>query len=228
METDGLSRQIIKRGLLDNLAEVCTFEVPEGMVKVEFNQIWDRIKMDAIQSGQAQETDFEGKDGPDDENERKDFEYIAERRVRLGLLLAEVGKKNDIQIAQEEVNRALMQEAQRYPGEEKKVLDYFKDNDGAMDQLRAPLYEEKVCDFILGVASVTEKKVTRKQLEETLKALENSDEEITSNAKGKKPTKSKTKLVVNKKKPEKKEPTKKNSTSKKLISKKATTKKTNI
>lgn len=176
MEYGNLSRSITKRRLLDALADMVSFEVPEGMLDAEFAQIWNQIKMDAIRSGEATAEDFEGKDGPDDKKEAAEFRSIAERRVRLGLLLSEAGQANDVQVSQEEVSKQVMQEAQRYPGQEQEVFKYFQSNPEAMAQLRAPIFEEKVCDLIISLASVKEKKATKDQLEAALKALDAADE----------------------------------------------------
>jgi trigger factor len=190
METEGASRALIKRRLLDELEDICDFDAPQGMVDLEFQEIWARIQQDAVTAGEAKLEDFEGKDGPEDKKERKEFEEIATRRVRLGLLLSEVGQQNDVQIAQEEINRALMQEAQKYPGQEKEVLDYFKGNENAMAQLRAPIYEEKVCDLIIAKTSIKDKGVTREVLEQALRDLE-SDESGTPKTKKKPKSKQK-------------------------------------
>ena len=174
-ELEGISRTILKRALLDDLAERCKFEVPESMIDIEFKQIWAQIKQDMIQAGEATAETLEGLDGPKDPAEHKDFMDIAERRVRLGLLLSEAGQAKGVTLAADEVNRRVMQEAQRYPGQEKEVLDFYTKNDQAMAQLRAPLYEEKVCAAILEDATVKEKKVTRAQLEQIIEAMD-SDE----------------------------------------------------
>jgi trigger factor len=95
---------------------------------------------------------------------KADYRKIAERRVRLGLLLAEVGKRNKIEVSREELGQAIVREAQRYPGQERKVIDYYQQNNEALSQLRAPLYEDKVVDYILELAKVSEKSVTPKEL----------------------------------------------------------------
>ena len=112
---------------------------------------------------------------PEDEKERAEFRSIAERRVRLGLLLSEVGTQNDVQVTSEEVNRRLVGEAQRYPGQEKDVFDYYKNDENAMASIRAPIFEDKVCELILDAAAVTEKPVSRAELEAAMRALEEMD-----------------------------------------------------
>ena len=174
-ESEGVTKSILKRQLLDELSKLAKFDVPAGMVKLEFAQIWERIKMDAIQEGQAKPEDFEGMEGPADKAEYKEYHDIAERRVRLGLLLSEIGQAEDVQIAQDELNRRIMQEAQKYPGQEKEVFEYFKKDQNAMAQLRAPIYEEKVCDLIISKAQVKDKTATRKQLEDAISKLDEDE-----------------------------------------------------
>jgi len=154
-----LSKARLKRALLDALAEAHHFAVPEGMVEVEFAQIWQQVE----------ESKKRGELDPDEaaksEDELKaDYRSIAERRVRLGLLLSEVGQGHNITIAAEELNRAMFEEARRFPGQERKVLEYFKNSPEAVAQLRAPLFEGKVVDFILELAKPKERKVSVAEL----------------------------------------------------------------
>jgi trigger factor len=160
-----ISRTMIKRQLLDKLADSHKFAVPEGLVEGEFNAIWQRIE-EAKKNGQKVEED--------EEKMRKEYRDIAERRVRLGLLLADVGRSNSIDVTPEELNQAAMREAMRYQGQERQVLEYFSKNPEAKDQLRAPIFEEKTVDFILELAKVTEKSVTP---EELLKAAREAEED---------------------------------------------------
>jgi trigger factor len=160
-----ISRTMIKRQLLDKLADSHKFAVPEGLVEGEFNAIWQRIE-EAKKNGQKVEED--------EEKMRKEYRDIAERRVRLGLLLADVGRSNSIDVTPEELNQAAMREAMRYQGQERQVLEYFSKNPEAKDQLRAPIFEEKTVDFILELAKVSEKSVTP---EELLKAAREAEEE---------------------------------------------------
>ena len=223
-ESEAMSRTLLKRALLDQLAEHHPFDVPEGMVDIEFKQIWEQIKRDAIQSGEAKEEDFADMDGPADDKERAEFMSIAERRVRLGLLLSEVGQKNGVQIRQEEVNRLIAQEASRFPGQEKEVYDFYKENEAAAAQLRAPLYEEKVVDFILEIAEVAEKKVTRDQLMEALRALE-EDDEVESKPVKKKPAAKARSTAAKKPAAKKAAPAKKAAAAKKPAAKKTAARK---
>ena len=245
---DGITRQRLKQGLLDKLAERYDFPVPPGMVEMEFQSIWAQYEADkerrketaatgdtseaaagpldaaaivapeetalegasdrAPATGEAEhpqtheapphrvsppaeaaeapidggaviapeETALEGAldtvaavdavegEGADDEKARDEFRRIAERRVRLGLLLAEVGRNNNITVGQEELNQALAQEARRVPGYERQVIDYYRKNPDALNNLRAPIFEEKVVDFIVELAKPGERKVTPQEL----------------------------------------------------------------
>lgn len=160
-EYDGLSRLAIKRRLLDALAERASFTVPEAMVEGEFAEIWQRVEAD-MKAGKLDGDDA----GKDEAALKADYRGIAERRIRLGLLLSEIGRTNNIQVAREELSRAMMAEVQRYPGQEKQVIEYFQKNPQAMEQLRSPLFEEKVVDFMLELAQVTDETVTPEALAE--------------------------------------------------------------
>ncbi len=245
---DGVTRQHLKRSLLDKLAEQYDFPVPPGMVEMEFNSIWAQYEgekearkeiearqaaatgagegpidaaaiiapeetaleggaerapagaeaakppehassvptshhalshpgsaeepIDAAAIVAPEETALEGASDsepaaapdPEEEKARGDFRALAERRVRLGLLLAEVGRNNNITVSQEELNQALTQEARRHPGYERQVIDYYRNNPDALNNLRAPIFEEKVVDFIVELAKPSEKSVTPQQL----------------------------------------------------------------
>lgn len=156
---DRLSRMHVKRKLLDALAEGHRFEVPQGLVDIEFDAIWKQLQADK-EAGRLDEDD---KNKGDDEL-RQEYRVIAERRVRLGLLLSEVGRKNAISVTQDDMNRAVVAEAQRFPGQEHMVFQYYQQNKDAMDALRAPIYEDKVIDFILELAQVTDKAVSIEEL----------------------------------------------------------------
>lgn len=160
-----ISRSMIKRQLLDKLAESHKFEVPEGLVESEFNAIWQRVE-EAKKNGEKPEDD--------EEKMREEYRDIAERRVRLGLLLADVGRSNSIDVTPEELNQAVMREAMRYPGQERQVLEFYGKNAELKEHLRAPIFEEKTVDFILELAKVTEKPVTP---EELMKAARETEEE---------------------------------------------------
>ena len=158
-EHDGASRAKAKRNLLDQLDEAHSFDLPPNMVEQEFNQIWQQLQAEM----DAGRTADEDKDKTEDEL-KEEYRKIAERRVRLGLVLAEIGRVADVRISEQEVNQALIREARQYPGQETQVVEFFRNNPGAMAQLRAPIYEDKVVDHILEVAEITEETVSREEL----------------------------------------------------------------
>lgn len=164
-EHNALTRTFLKRKLLDALAATHDFAVPESMVEAEFEQIWAQLEREA---GDNEEEKAKL------EAEKEDYRNIAVRRVRLGLLLSEIGQANNIQITQAEMNRLIAQEAQRYPGQQQQVVKFFTENAMAAAQLRAPLYEEKVVDFILEKAELIEKTVSREELTQALEADDDS------------------------------------------------------
>ena len=158
-EFAGAIRQRVKRTLLDRLDESHKFEAPPSLVAEEFKLMWDSIKAEMESSGKtfADENTTE-------EAAKEEYQKIADRRVRLGLVLSEIGEKNKISVTDDEVSRAVIERARSMPGREKEVWDYYRNNANALAQLRAPIYEDKVVDFILELANVTEKKVTREDL----------------------------------------------------------------
>jgi trigger factor len=158
-EYSAAARLKVKRDLLDKLADSHDFPVPETLVEGEFEAIWKQVEQ-AKEKGQLEDED---KNKSDDEL-KAEYRGIAERRVRLGLLLAEVGRTNNIKISDDEVRRALFDEARRYPGQERQVLEFYKKNPGAVESLKAPIYEDKVIDFILEMAKVNERTVTPEEL----------------------------------------------------------------
>jgi trigger factor len=191
---DAASRLRLKRSLLDKLAEGHDFPVPPGMVDLEFDNIWGQYEarrevspavagVDAIPAA-TEEGGVEtvpaaaGEGGADviptaagpgsadqsDEAAKAEYRKIAERRVRLGLLLAEVGRKNNITVTSDEVNQAITREARRHPGHERQVLDFYRQNPGTIDALRAPIFEDKVIDFIVELAKIGERRVTPQEL----------------------------------------------------------------
>ncbi len=174
-ELGALTRTHMKRKLLDTLASRHDFEVPESMVDGEFEQIWAQLEQEVAQEADAEEARAKL------EAERGDYRRIAERRVRLGLLLSEIGQRNNITVSPAEMNRLIGQEAARYPGEQAKVVKFFQENPMAAAQLRAPLYEDKVVDFLLSKADVAERIVSRADLEA---AIEDDDESPTGHVHG--------------------------------------------
>ncbi len=158
-EFAGATRQRVKRVLLDKLDETHRFEAPPSLVTEEFDQMWNSIKAEMDAGGKT----FADEDTTE-EAAREEYHKIADRRVRLGLVLSEIGEKNKITVTDDEVSRAVIERARSMPGREKEVWDYYRNNANALAQLRAPIYEDKVVDFILELANVTEKKVTREEL----------------------------------------------------------------
>jgi trigger factor len=158
-EFAGATRQRVKRMLLDRLDESHRFEAPPSLVEEEFNLMWNSIKAEMESSGKT----FADEDTTE-EAAKVEYRAIADRRVRLGLVLSEIGERNKITVTDDEVSRAVIERARQMPGREKEVWDYYRNNANALAQLRAPIYEDKVVDFILELANVTEKKVTREDL----------------------------------------------------------------
>jgi trigger factor len=155
----GASRQKLKRALLDQLDERHKFEPPPTLVEQEFNNVWSAIENDLKQQGRT----F-ADEGTTEENARAEYHAIAERRVRLGLVIAEIGEKNNITVSEEQLRAAVMEQVRQMPGREQQVWDYYRNNPNALAALRAPLFEDKVVDFVLELAEVTDKQVSREEL----------------------------------------------------------------
>jgi trigger factor len=158
-EFAGATRQRVKRSLLDRLDDSHKFEAPPSLIEEEFNLMWNSIKAEMESSGKT----FADEDTTEDAA-KEEYKKIADRRVRLGLVLSEIGEKNKITVTDDEVSRAVIERARSMPGREKEVWDYYRSNANALAQLRAPIYEDKVVDFILELATVTEKKISRDEL----------------------------------------------------------------
>jgi trigger factor len=154
-----ISRMRLKRSLLDRLADMESFALPAGVVEREFETIWQQVS-EAMEKDQLDEDDK----GKSEDEMRARYRGIAERRVRLGLLLAEVGRVNNINVSQEDLNRAMHQEAARFPGQEAKVIEYFQNNPAAMQDVQAPIFEDKIVDFIVELATVTDREVPVEEL----------------------------------------------------------------
>ncbi len=155
----GATRFKLKRALLDILDEGHDFALPPKMVDAEFEGIWAQVSADK-DAGQLPE-----EDAKKSEDELKaEYKKIAERRVRLGLVLAEIGRANNVGVSDQELSNAIMAEARNYPGQEKMVLDFYRQNPNAAAQLRAPIYEEKVVDLIVSVAEVKDEAITKEEL----------------------------------------------------------------
>ena len=159
------TRTRIKRQLLDKLAETHDFEMPPGMVEAEFQQIWRQVEEDR----KAGRIDPDDKD-KSEEQLKDEYGAIARRRVKLGLVLSEIGRRAQVEVKQDEIGRAMMSTARRYPGQERQVMEFYQNNPEAMAQLRAPLYEDKVVDYILDTAKMTERRISPEQFAEELKA----------------------------------------------------------
>lgn len=162
------ARTKVKRELLDELEKAHDFELPASLVDGEFESIWQQL---------TQSLEREGKtfadEGKTEDEARADYRKLAERRVRLGLVIGEIGDKNKIQVSQDELRRALVEQARRYPGQEKFVYEYYEKTPGALAQLRAPIFEDKVVDYVLDQVNPSEKKVSKDEL---MKALEAASE----------------------------------------------------
>ena len=153
------SRQKLKRALLDQLDERHKFEPPPSLVEQEFNNVWSSIEKDLKDQGRT----F-ADEGTTEEKARAEYRTIAERRVRLGLVIAEIGERNNIKVTEEQLNAAVVEQLRQLPGREQEVWDYYRKNPGALAALRAPLFEDKVVDFLIELAEVTEKPVSRDEL----------------------------------------------------------------
>ena len=153
------SRQKLKRKLLDALADRYSFELPPTMLAQEFGNIWGQVEGEMKASGKS----F-ADDGTTEEAAREDYRKIAERRVRLGLVLADMGQKANISVSDEEMSQALVARARQYPGQEREVWDFYKKNPQALSELRAPIFEEKTVDHLLGQVKVEERTVSREEL----------------------------------------------------------------
>ncbi len=158
-EHAGVSRRRIKRDLLDQLDSMHKFEAPPTLIDREFDQVWKQILSDLQTSNRT----FADEDTTE-EKAKEEYRGIAERRVRLGLVLAEVGEKNKITVTDDELTKAALESARQFPGREQEVWQYYRDNPQALGSLRAPIFEEKVIDFLVELANVTEKKVSKEEL----------------------------------------------------------------
>ena len=167
-EYDQASRVKLKREILDALDKAHDFELPASLVDFEFNNIWSQLEnnLKAANKTIADE-------GKSEEDLRAEYRAIAERRVRLGLVIGEIGEKNKLQVSQDELRRALVEQARRYPGREKQVYEFYEKTPGALNELRAPIFEDKVIDHVIAEAKPVEKKVSRDEL---LKAVEEATE----------------------------------------------------
>jgi trigger factor len=172
-EFNNMARLLLKRELLDKLNDQHDFELPGKLLERESNSIWNQFKEEQQKANKKSKQQVINETEKSDDEQKQDFHQIAQRRVQLGLLMSEVGRINSIEVSQEDLNKKLMEEARRHPGHEQEVFESYKKNPEAMEQLTAPAYEEKVIDFILEQAKVTEKKAS---MEDLLKAMDADDE----------------------------------------------------
>lgn len=163
-EYESVSYMQLKRTLLDDLDKAHDFELPASLVESEFNNIWSQVQERLKQSGKTFEDE-----GKTEESAREEYQKLAERRVRLALVIGEIGDANKIDVSQDELRQAMMEQARRYPGQEKQVYEYFEKTPGAINELRAPIFEDKVVGHILSVANVTNKKVSHDELMDNVK-----------------------------------------------------------
>jgi trigger factor len=154
-----ITRQKLKRQILDQMDELYSFDVPQRLVDAEFEQIWRQINADLTQSGKT----FEDEDTTE-EKAREEYRKLAERRVKLGLVLSEIGEKVGVEVTEDEMNKALYAQISQFPGQEKEIIEYFRKTPGAIAGIRAPIFEEKVVDHLLGEIKVTDKTVTKDEL----------------------------------------------------------------
>jgi trigger factor len=155
----GASRMKVKRALLDELAKQADFTAPETLVEAEFAEIWRQVE--AERAGGRLDAEDAAKD---EETLRAEYRAIADRRVRLGLLVAEIGRSTNVQVTEQDLRRAMINEMQQFPGQEKMIIDFYQKNPRAMDRLRGPIFEDKVVDHALELATVTDQEVTTEVL----------------------------------------------------------------
>lgn len=183
---EDMSRTKAKRRLMDKMDAMFDFELPPGMLDMEYQNVVQQVAHDKAQREDPDHTHDHHHSHDEselDESEREELKGIAERRVRLGLVLSEIGRQNNIQVGDQELQQAVIQEAQRYPGQEREVFEYFQQNQQAVENLRAPLFEDKVVDYLLELANVSEKEVTAEELaadDDETGATANQDEETSS------------------------------------------------
>jgi trigger factor len=196
-----MTRQKVKRQILDQLDELYQFDTPQRLVDAEFDNIWRQINTDLEQAGKT----FADEDTTEEEA-RGEYRKLAERRVRLGLVLSEIGEKAGVTVTDEEMQRSLFEQLRQFPGQEKQIIDYFQKTPGAAASLRAPIFEEKVVDHLLSEVKVTDKTVSK---EELLADDEDGDSETKKSAPKKKAAKAEAAEGEEAAAPKKKAPAKK-------------------
>ena len=158
-ELDSVSRRKVKRQLLDALDTRFTFDLPPTLLEQEFDSVWRQVRTDMEQAKRSFEDE-----NTTEEAAKEDYRKIAARRVRLGLVLAEVGEQNKIQVTEDEVSRAVVDRARQFPGQEQQVWEFYRKNPNAVAALRAPIFEDKVVDYLVSISNVTEKTVSKEEL----------------------------------------------------------------
>ena len=181
-----ISRQKVKRQLLDGLDAQYAFELPPSLVEQEFDNVWRQVVADLARTGKTL-----ADEGEDEEEAKAEYRKIAERRVRLGLVLAEIGDKHEVKVADDEVTRALVERARQYPGQEQQVWDFYRNNPDALAELRAPIFEDKVVDAILAKAKVTDRAVSKEELLSDPEADAENEKDTAKKAKSKAKSKAK-------------------------------------
>jgi len=156
---ESMSHQAVKRQILDALDEGHKFDVPQQLVDAEFDTIWQRVQHEVTDHGRSFEDE-----GTTEEEARAEYRKISERRVRLGLVIAEIGNRNKVEVTEDEHQQALIAEVRRFPGQEQQVYDYYRKNPNALAGLRAPVFENKVVDFVAAQATTTDKPMSRDEL----------------------------------------------------------------
>lgn len=154
-----MTRQKVKRQILDALDADYNFEIPECLLDVEFNNIWGQVNNDLQKAGSSFEDE-----GTTEEQARQEYQMLAQRRVRLGLVLSEIGVRADVKVSEDELQAAIFDQVRQYPGQEKEIMNFFRNTPGAIASLRAPIFEEKVIDYLLAQIKVTDKKVSVEEL----------------------------------------------------------------
>ncbi|WP_208437450.1 trigger factor [Bartonella taylorii] len=162
-----MTRQKIKRQILDALDADYDFEIPEGLLEIEFNNIWAQVNDDLKKAGRSFEDE-----GVTEEQAREEYRVLAQRRVRLGLVLSEIGMKVGVKVSEDELKAAVFDQVRQYPGQEKEIMDFFRKTPEAVANLRAPIFEEKVIDHLLARIKITDKEVT---VEELMKEYDETD-----------------------------------------------------
>lgn len=169
-----MTRQKVKRQILDALDADYDFEIPEGLLEIEFNNIWAQVNNDLKKAGRSFEDE-----GVTEEQAREEYRVLAQRRVRLGLVLSEIGMKVGVNVSEDELKAAVFDQVRQYPGQEKEIMDFFRKTPEAVANLRAPIFEEKVIDYLLAKIKVTDKEVTSEELMKEYDETDLMEKELT-------------------------------------------------